>query len=243
MACIAILAQWVLTLTALLALSFSEYSHIIFSGYSHIIYVDPKKGTNNTACWTDNNPSLPCRNLSYALEYRNHSTQYLLQPGTHYLNSIASDRPFTDLQGVAITGMGSGYEVTKVSCFTPNAGLAFINVTNVAFENVTFSNCASLQNSTSRDYSSPEFELSLTQVGLYFSLCAGVSMERVHIQNSPRGSGVIIYNTIGTNSLIATSLTTVTPAPWPPQEEVESILSFPTVCRETRKTSLQVKLE
>ena len=168
--------------------------------YSHTIYVDRDSGTNSTACWTDNSPNLPCRNLSYALEYRNHSTQYLLQPGTHYLNSIASDHPFTDLQGVAIAGMGNGSEVTKVICFTPNAGLAFINVTNVAFENVTFSNCASLQNSTSRDYSSSEFELSLTQVGLYFSLCAGVSMERVHIQNSPRGSGIIIYNTIGTNS-------------------------------------------
>ena len=168
--------------------------------YSHTVYVDPERGTNSTACWTDNNSSLPCRNLSYALEYRNHSTQYLLQPGTHYLNSIASDDPFTDLEGVAIAGMGSGAEVTKVICFTPNAGLAFINVTNVAFENVTFSDCASLQNSTSRDYSSSEFELSSTEVGLYFSLCAGVSMDRVHIQNSLRGSGVIMYNTIGANS-------------------------------------------
>jgi len=168
--------------------------------YSHTIYVDPVSGSNTTACLTDNNSSQPCRNLSYAFQYRNHSTQYLLHPGTHYLNSIASDSPFTDLEEIAITGMGSGPEDTEVVCSTANAGLAFINVTNVDFANVTFSNCASLQNSTSKNFSSDDFELSSTQVGLYFSLCANVSMDSVHVADSPQASGVTMYNTIGVNT-------------------------------------------
>ena len=168
--------------------------------YSHTIYVDPVNGSNTTACLTDNDASQPCRNLSYAFQYRNHSTQYLLHPGTHYLNNIASDSPFTHLEEIAIRGMGSGPEDTEVVCSTANAGLAFINVTNVDFANVTFSNCASLQNSTSKNFSSDDFELSSTQVGLYFSLCANVSMDSVHVADSPQASGVTMYNTIGVNT-------------------------------------------
>ena len=189
-------------------LSSFKYWAIVFAGliavclaeYSHTIYVDPVNGSNTTACLTDNNASQPCRNLSYAFQYRNHSTQYLLHPGTHYLNSIASDSPFTDLEEIAIRGMGSGPEDTEVVCSTANAGLAFINVTNVDFVNVTFSNCASLQNSTSKNFSSDDFELSSTQVGLYFSLCVNVSMDSVHVADSPQASGVTMYNTIGVNT-------------------------------------------
>ena len=169
--------------------------------YSHTIYVDPVNGSNTKACLTDNDASQPCRNLSYAFQYRNHSTQYLLHPGTHYLNSIASDSPFTDLEEVAIRGMGSGPEDTEVVCSTANAGLAFINTTNISLEMVTYSNCSALHNSTSRNYSSSEFALSTAKVALYFSLCANVSMDSVHVTDSLNASGVTMYNTVGYNTI------------------------------------------
>ena len=169
--------------------------------YSHTIYVDPERGTNSTACLDSPSPSLPCRNLSYAFHYRNNSTQYVLQRSTHYLNNIVSDSPFTDLQDIAITGNGSVGEV-EVACFTSNAGLTFIRVLQPLLRNVTFSNCAALRNSTSRNYSSPagEFKLSLTKVALYFNDCENVVMEYVHVVDSPGASGVTIYNTVGANN-------------------------------------------
>ena len=175
----------------------------VLSDYNHTISVDPERGNDSTACLDSPSPSQPCRNLSYAFQpqYRASSTQYVLQPGTHYLNSTASDVPFTDLQDIAITGNGSD-SIVRVVCFTPNAGLAFINVSNIMFENVEFLSCSSFQNSTSKNLSvpAPGFELSLTKVALYFSNCANVSMGSVHVVNSSNATGVTMYNTIGENS-------------------------------------------
>ena len=168
--------------------------------YDHTIYVDPERGHNSTACL---NSSLsrghPCRNLSYAFQYRNSSTRYLLQPGTHYLDTTVSDNPFTNLHDIAITGNSS---VADVICFTDNAGIAFISVTNITVNNVSFLNCASLQNSTSSqiDNSSHSVPLLKTQVALYFSDCESVTMQYVSVENSSNATGVIMYNTIGTNT-------------------------------------------
>ena len=167
--------------------------------YNHTIYVDPEKGNDSTACLDSSSPSQPCRNLSYAFQpqYRASSTQYVLQPGTHYLNSTASDVPFTDLQDIAITGNSSA----RVVCFTDNSGVAFVRVSNVKLGNVTFSNCSSRQNSTSRNnFFDTQFEFSTTLVALYFNHSASVSMENVHIVDSPGATGVIMYNTIGANT-------------------------------------------
>ena len=173
--------------------------------YNHTIYVDPERGSNSTACLDSSSPSQPCRNLSYAFQFRASSTQYVLQPGTHYLNSTASDVPFTDLQDIAITGNGSA----RVVCSTTNTGLAFISVENISFGNVTFSKCAALRNSTSKNVStSPgEFKLLFTNVALYFSQCANVAMDHVHVVDSPGASGVTLYNTIGVNSFHECSFT------------------------------------
>ena len=174
----------------------------VLSDYNHTIYVDPEKGNDSTACLDSPSPSQPCRSLSYAFQpqYRASSTQYVLQPGTHYLNSTASDVPFTDLQDIAITGNDSD-SIVRVVCFTPNAGLAFINVGYPRITNVIFSNCAATQNSTSQNCSdSGEFRLSLTKMALYFNNCDNVFMENVHVVDSPGASGVTIYNTIGVNN-------------------------------------------
>ena len=171
-----------------------------YSQYSHTIYVDPDRDSNSPACLNSPSPSLPCRNLSYAFQYRNSSTQYVLQRGTHYLNSTASDAPFIDLHDIAITGNGSVGTV-RVVCFT-NAGLAFVSVSSVVFQNVSFFHCSALQNSTSLQniFNTGTEALSKVQVALYFSNCAHVSMEYVGVENSSNGTGVIMYNTIGINN-------------------------------------------
>ena len=174
-----------------------QYRDII---YSHTIYVDPKRGTNNASCLS---PSTnPCKNISYAFQYRNNSTQYFLQSGTHYLNSTASDDPFTGLTDIAITGND-----TIVICFTNNAGLGFNGVRNILISSVTFINCSAIQNSTSRNYSAPSFTLSQTKVALYFNNCESLAMQNVRVTKSPGAIGVVIYNTNGSNTFNNCTLT------------------------------------
>ena len=166
--------------------------------YSHTIYVDPVRGNDSKACLESPSPSQPCRNLSYAFQYRNSSTQYVLQPGTHYLNSTASDKPFTDLHDIAITGNGS---IVSVVCYTTNTGIAFINVENITLKNVSFSRCSSLQNSTSvQSIFDKSFHLENVLVALYFSNCDTITMLSVCVEYSSNATGVIMYNTIGTNT-------------------------------------------
>ena len=166
--------------------------------YSLNVYVDPDNGTNTTSCWTSNSPAQPCRNLSYALQYRSNSTRYVLQQATHYLDSTASDQPFRELNAVAITGNGSNVSVVCLE----DAGLAFVSVENLLVANVTFSNCSAVQNSTSANFSLPnvDFELSLTRAAVYFSHCSNISFHNVTVTHSPGATGVIMYNTIGDNT-------------------------------------------
>ena len=181
---------WIAHIVILFAVSFPTVQ-----SYSHIIYVDPERGTNDASCLSTTNP---CKNISYAFQYRNNSTQYLLQPGTHYLNSTASDDPFTGLTDIAITGNGSNVYVV---CFTANSGLAFLNVNNIFLENVSFSNCSSLQNSTSiQDIVNKHPTLSTVQAAVYFSHCESIKMQAVRVEQSFNATGIIIYNSIGTNS-------------------------------------------
>ena len=163
--------------------------------YSHTIYVDPVQGNNSTACLNGSLPATPCKNLSYAFQYRNSSTQYLLRPGTHYLDSTASDSPFRDLTNVAIIGYD---ENVSVACFTRNAGLAFVSVSNIRLENVSFSHCSSLQNSTS--VVDTNLTLAKVRVAVYFSHCQSITMQSVQVEYSNNATGVVIYNTVGVNN-------------------------------------------
>ena len=165
--------------------------------YSHTIYVDPVRGHNSTACL---NSSLsrghPCRNLSYAFQYRNSSTHYLLQPGTHYLDTTVS---FTALNDIAITG-NSSVDTAKVLCTIDNSGLSFINAENIYLGNVNFTQCSSQQKSTNFNCSSRQFQLVYIRSALYFSHCENISMYRVVISESSDANAITIYNSIGTNN-------------------------------------------
>ena len=170
------------------------------AAWEHVIYVDPLEGNNTQECI---NGSEPCRNLSFAFqpEYRRSSTQYVLLPGTHYLGNSTYDSPFTNLDGLAIVGNGSNSLDTVIECNAPNSGLAFVGVSNIYLERVTFNHCAGLRNSTSRDYTLDDFAMQKSQAALYFYLCNNVSMSMVDVSNSPDATGVVMYDTIGTNRI------------------------------------------
>ena len=170
------------------------------AAWEHVIYVDPLEGNNTQECI---NGSVPCRNLSFAFEpeYRRSSTQYVLLPGTHYLDNSTYGSPFTDLDGLAVVGNGSNSSDTVIECNAPNSGLAFVEVSNIYLERITFNNCVGLRNSTSRDFASENFAMQKSQAALYFYLCSNVSMSMFDVTNSPDATGVVMYDTIGTNRI------------------------------------------
>ena len=170
------------------------------AAWEHVIYVDPLEGNNTQECIEG---SVPCRNLSFAFEpeYRRSSTQYVLLPGTHYLDNSTYGSPFTDLDDLAIVGNGSDSSDTVIECNAPNSSLAFVGVSNVYLERITFNTCAGLRNSTSRDFGSENFAMQKSQAALYFYLCNNVSMSIVDVTNSPNATGVVMYDTIGTNRI------------------------------------------
>ena len=165
--------------------------------------MDPVRGNNTKNCLDSSSPDHPCKNLSYAFQqqYRNSSTHYFLQNGTHYLNSTASDHPFTGLTNIAITGNASGNSSVRILCFTENAGLSFLGMINVTLGNLTLTNCSSQQNGTSWNvFNTSDFELLFVHTALYFSHCTNISMNYVIVSNSSNASAVTVYNTVGTNT-------------------------------------------
>lgn len=160
--------------------------------YNNQILIDGQLGNDTPSCiepW--NGLLLPCKSLSYALQgYRNHSTLYTLSQGRYTLAS--SVMPFTDLNAIGIYGNNS-----LVVC-ADNAGLAFENVSHITINDVTFSSCGALRNSTSRNYSDYHMTLSVFRVGLYFYLCFNVRLETMVVANSS-ATGVVMYDTTGTN--------------------------------------------
>ena len=172
------------------------------------IYVDPVKGKDNSSCLVPNNSSQPCQTLNYAFLYRSVSTQYVLSGGWHYLKTSLPNGtrvvPFTQ-DGLAITGLGSNASSTIIECSEPNAGLAFVGVTDILLQRVTFTKCGALRNSTSRNFHSPGFVLYQFYAVLYFYLCQNVNMSEVAVDYNTNATGVVMYDTIGTNNVAFSS--------------------------------------
>ena len=183
----------------LLCLCILSQSSYIANGKSclHNIYADPVNGTDSPECLTLNSSATPCLTLDHAFSYRNDSTCYILNPHTDY-NLTEPVPPFKDLKSLMIRG-GEG---SVVSC-GGEVGLAFVNVSTIDIMDVIFLHCAETRNSTSRNTDIyPNVTFYEFEVGLYFYLCKDVSMDKVNVSFSPNATGVVMYNTAGTNSIL-----------------------------------------
>ena len=172
------------------------------------IYVDPVRGNDSQSCLVPNNASRPCQTLNHAFLYRNSSTQYVLSTGQHDLKSASLNgtliTPFTQ-DGLAITGSGNNASSTCIVCTELNVGLSFVGVTDILLQRVTFTKCGALRNSTSRDFNRSEFTLYQFNVVLYLYLCRNVNMSEIAVTDSTYATGVVMYDTIGTNNIALSS--------------------------------------
>lgn len=182
-------------------LAITRTGHCASGKYDHVITIDPLLGNDTDSCIAGKEP---CKSLQWAFksDHRNNSIEYTLVEGTHYLNSPTET--FEKLQELAFVGQGSNGSEVVVQCTEENTGLAFVGVSEVTFRNLVINNCSALRNSSSRDYNtSPTqtYKFLEFQVGLYFYLCNNVTMQRVTVSNSPSATGVVMYDTGGTNRI------------------------------------------
>ena len=143
-------------------------------------------------------------NLTRVLEdvqryLRNGSGGYLkieLESGTFDLPGATDLATFVNVTEVAIVGHSRAE--TAVDC-AGTTGFVFIDSSNLSIANVTFSNCASVQNSTSRNKSVETLSYIEFSAALYFLSCSDLHLENTEVGNS-RAVGLAMFNVRGANT-------------------------------------------
>ena len=155
----------------------------------------------------------PCKTINFALDFR-HRTQnvvfFLASPSANY--PLYNLTTFESQCGICIYGNTSMHPTLPViKCLGKEAGLSFINTTNVVIEGVKFVHCGAHQNSTSKNLSQSDEKLSnmLTiKVALYFYNCMNVRFHSIVVSDSAIGTtGVVMYNTDGVVSVTKSNFT------------------------------------
>ena len=170
----------------------------LYTANSLQIRVDPVNG-NNAGC---QDGSHPCRNITTALNVRQNDVQYILFQGTHYLDQSVSD--FVNLRNIYI-GKVSASATVYVICLN-NSGLAFANISNTTIQGAIFVGCGMVRSSATCDprffnSSASSCYLAKIRAALYFYLSAGVALYNVTVQDSANAAGLVLYDTVGTNTI------------------------------------------
>ena len=190
--------------TIVIFLATLHVCHCASAGYDNVITIDPLHGNDTESCIAGKDLE-PCKTLQWAFkgDHRNSSTQYILVEGTHHLDTPTET--FEELEKLDFVGDTRNGSKVVIQCTKENTGLAFIRVSEVTFTNIIINNCSALRNSSSRDYSTSTttqtYKSAEFQVGLYFYLCKDVTMYQITVSNSPNATGVVMYDTSGTNQI------------------------------------------
>ena len=120
---------------------------------------------------------------------------YILSNGTHTLSSPIAT--FQNIKYISFIGTG---EDTVIQCTADETGLSFESVTNLHFSSFKLLGCSAWRNSSSKAYSNDQ-KLSFVEilVALYIYSCENFTMDHISVSHSPNATGVVVYNTVGTN--------------------------------------------
>ncbi len=168
--------------------------------YQHTIYIDPgnPNSVNDSSCYT-NSVEHPCGDINIALAFpdKQHSTIFHLSSNATYkLAYNATTTMFTEGSQIAFVGDNG---TATVECME-DAGLAFINSTNINITRVSFLYCGAWRPSTSSNFTSKKaLQLISIRVGLYFYNCRNVNMSHMSVSNSTEAVGVVMYSVAGEN--------------------------------------------
>ena len=170
--------------------------------YEYVIIVDPDndKATDSEACHPKpggENSTVPCQSLQYVFQQFHSLNSVLfylaLSISNYTLHNVTT---FQNVNNVSIIGNNSTNHSVVIQC-DPLAGLSFLNSSSIKLSYVQFVGCGAQQNSTSRDFTQPQFKMLLINVTLYFYMCNDVVMDHVNVNHSSHATGVVMYDTNG----------------------------------------------
>lgn len=179
---------------------------VVSSNYTYTVIVDPGNDTarDSTDCYPPDEggvSTVPCHTIDFAFNFsRQKSVKfYLASPTAIY--PLTKAVLFANEDNISILGNNEMYPVIPtIICDESNeAGLAFLNSSNILLKSLKFLQCGALQNSTTKNFSSDSnctFLLHF-RVALYFSNCTDVQLHHVRVNNSSQATGVVMYNTVG----------------------------------------------
>ena len=173
------------------------------------VYVDPNTGKNTVDCLSSNSQMKPCKTLNYAFANCSNNTSFILSSGVHYLTGPLPT--FLEMSKLSFIGSNDADNRTTINCMDDLSGLAFQNVAGIFFSNLTIYNCSSIRNSTSKNFhkfaEKEVYSVYVFRVGLYFFNCADVTFDFVTVDQSPYGTGVVMYDTFGQNRISNSNFT------------------------------------
>ena len=177
-----------------------------FINYRYTIRIDPESDTALDAqtCYPPDEggiSNVSCRTLDFALQFYQHSSVKFLLASPNATYPLMTNFTFSNEENVAIFGNNDTHpKIPTIKCDTieHEAGLAFINSSNIVLKSVRFLYCGASQNSTSRNFSETNFTvLYQFKVTLYFDNCTNIVMYNIQVDNSTQATGVVMYNTAG----------------------------------------------
>ena len=171
------------------------------SANTRCIFVYPQNGSNYCDCASKGANIIYCSSLDsvFNVSCQTNQTIYILSNGNHTLTSPVAT--FTNLSN--ITFIGLGVESTAISCVqdaeNKTVGLSFEGSTNISFLNLSILGCSALRISSSSYHQNGSLKFANIFVALYFYSCENIVMYNISISLSPNATGVVVYNTVGTN--------------------------------------------
>ena len=200
----------------LLLLQLATYLHVaVCSGtppdtYNRTVFVDHWNTTasDDSSCgsW-----AYPCSTLYYAMTKRLRNATQVLVAGSsngseykfnwsitvsNFANILISTHTYSSESGPPSNG--SFQTVVRVRCVSEDVGVSFINCSHIELRDITFSGCATKQNSTNRNFTDGNFSFIQLPVGMYFLFCRNITLISVNITDSP-GQGMVVYGAGGKN--------------------------------------------
>ena len=170
-----------------------------------VIYVNfsSSLATNDSSCWTGGTLK-PCLTFDLGLQGIHESGQgelIIAGPGEYHLRSN-NYTDFIDTSDLTITGIVTSEHMFEkpqvvVKC-SSSIGLSFVKVKGITINGIVFSGCGALRNSTSYNMNQDKPAFMQFYVSLYFLYCHDLNLTLIEVLDTP-GTGVVIYNTVGSN--------------------------------------------
>ena len=155
------------------------------------VVVDAVNGTDNATCLLPKSDT-KCRSLSFVADYltQREMVEIVIESGELNLTGPVD---FTEFHHLTISGHSS---LTLITCSGSGAGLAFVDVGDLALHSLVIEGCGAERNSTGVDPGTPN-KTELLRVAVYLLNCTDVTIHRLDIRSS-NGTGLSLYDTNGT---------------------------------------------